>query len=213
MTLPAEPPADTRPASTPRACPCAEDARGEYRHDGLLLRSAPGVAAFWSIVSGETGPSARTSVRGIGQSSAIELGGTPAPGLVLGAAVWVARVDPVFVEGGKHVSSDDDSVKLTQLRVGPFVDFYPNPRRGFHGTVAPSLVVEFETDTKGDPVEPLWYGAALATGAGYEWFLAREVSIGLLGRFAFGSVARTSGGTTERLTFVAPELALTATYH
>lgn len=160
-----------------------------------------------------TGTAMRTGVRGIGQSSTIELGGTPATGLVIGASVWVARIDPVFVDGGRHVSSDDDSVKLTQLRVGPFIDFYPSPRRGFHTTVAPSLVVEFETDTKGDPVEPLWYGAALATGTGYEWFLAREVSLGVLARFAFGTVARSPAGTTERLTFMAPELALTATYH
>lgn len=213
MTLPAEPPADTRPASPPRTCACPEDARGAYRHDGLLLRSAPGVTAFWSIVSGVTGPAPRTSVRGIGQSSTLELGGTPGPGLVLGGTVWVARIDPVFVDGGKHVSSDDDSVKLTQLRIGPFIDFYPQPTRGFHGTLAASLVVEFETDTKGDAIEPLSYGASLATGAGYEWFVAREVSLGILARFAFGTVVRTSAGATEQLTFLAPELALTATYH
>jgi hypothetical protein len=39
------------------------------------------------------------------------------------------------------------------------------------------------------------------------------VSLGVLARFAGGTVARSSGDATERLTFVAPELALTATYH
>jgi hypothetical protein len=200
----------TAPASVP-ACP-AED-EGAYRHDGFFLRSAPGIAGFWAIVSGWSGEPSRTGVRGFGQSSVLELGGTPAPGLVLGGSVWTARFDPVFVEGGRRVSSDDDSVKLTQLRVGPFVDFYPWPKRGFHTLAAVSLVVEFESDTQGDAIKPVWYGASLATGTGYEWFIARELSLGVFARFAFGSLLRSSAGATEHLTFVAPELALTATYH
>jgi hypothetical protein len=104
-------------------------------------------------------------------------------------------------------------VKLTELRVGPFVDFYPHPARGFHASAGASLVVQFESDTKGDAVKPIWYGVSLATAVGHEWFIAREASLGLLARFALGSLGRSSGGVSESLTFVAPELALTATYH
>jgi len=204
------PPVIATPAAVP---PCPGEEGGAYRHDGFFLRSAPGIAGFWAIVSGWAGQPNRTGVRGVGQSSSLELGGTAASGLVLGGSVWTARFDPVFVEGGKRVSSHDDSVKLTQLRVGPFLDFYPSPERGFHASAAVSLVVEFESDTQGDAIKPVWYGPSLATGVGYEWFIARELSLGILARFAFGSLLRSAPNTTEHLTFVAPELALTATFH
>lgn len=193
--------------------PCRPSDGGAYRHDGFLLRSAPGLALLWATVSGSAGPSRRTGVRGVGVSSSLELGGTPARGVVVGGTLWTGRLDPVFIEGGKRVSSDDDSVKLTELRVGPFVDFYPRPERGFHASAAVTWVVEFESDVKGNAIQPGWYGASLATAIGHEWFIASEVSLGLLVRFAFGSLGRSSSAGSERLTFIAPELALTATYH
>lgn len=206
-------PADSSALVTTPPAPCPPDDSGAYQHDGFFLRSAPGLALFRAIVTGSVQAPRRTSVDGVGASSSLELGGTPSRGLVVGGSVWTARLDPVFVEDGKRVSSDDDSVKLTELRVGPFVDFYPRPQRGFHASVGLSLVVQFESDTKGDAIRPVWYGASLATGVGHEWFIAGEVSLGFLARFALGSLRRSAGGVTETLTFVAPELALTATYH
>jgi hypothetical protein len=200
-------------AAKTELAPCRPTDDGAYRHDGLLLRSAPGIAVFRALVSGSVARPRRTSIDGIGPSSSLEVGATPARGLVLGGSLWTAQLDPVFVDDGKRVSSDDDSVKVTQLRVGPFVDFYPRPRRGLHASAAVSLVVEFESDTKGDAIRPVWYGASFATGVGQEWFIAGEASLGILARFALGSLRRSSGGVTESLSFIAPELALTATYH
>jgi len=194
------------------AVPCQRD-EGAYRHDGLLLRSAPGLAVFHALVTGSVQAPRRTGADGLGPTSSLEVGGTPARGLVVGGSLWTAQLDPVFVEDGRRISSDDDSVKLTQLRIGPFVDFYPRPERGFHASAGVGLVVEFESDTKGDAVKPIWYGASLATAVGHEWFIAGEASLGILARFALGSLRRSSGGVTESLSFVAPELALTATYH
>jgi len=206
-------PADPSALVTTSPAPCPPNDAGAYQHDGFFLRSAPGVALFRAIVAGSAGPPRRTSVDGVGVSSSLEVGGTPTRGLVVGGSVWTARLDPVFVEDGKRVSSDDDSVKLTELRVGPFLDFYPRPERGFHAAAAVSLVIQFESDTKGDAIRPIWYGAALSTAVGHEWFIAGEVSLGFLARFALGSLRRSSAGITESLAFVAPELALTATYH
>jgi len=171
------------------------------------------LAFFWASVAGSLGPLGRTGIRGLGQSGAIDFGGTPARGLVLGGTVWTARIDPVFIEGGKSVSPDDDSVKVTQLRLGPFLDWYPNPARGFHTTVSFGLVVQIESDVKGNPLRPLAYGGALATGTGYEWFVSDVLSLGLLGRFALGSVVRQVGAASERTLFIVPELAISATYH
>jgi hypothetical protein len=130
---------------------------GAGTHDGFFARSEPGLAFFRANVSGSNALR-RTGIRGLGQSAALSLGGTPARGLVLGGTVWTARIDPVFIEDGKTVTPDDDSVKVTQFRMGPFIDWYPHPERGFHTLVAAEVVVQFESDLKGKPVEPAAFG-------------------------------------------------------
>jgi hypothetical protein len=133
--------------------------------------------------------------------------------LVLGGTIWTARIDPIFVENGKVTVPDDDSVKLLLLRIGPLIDWYPEPDRGFHALAAAGLMVQIETDTKGNPLEPIAFGASLSTGVGNEWFLSNELSLGILGRVSFGGLGRASPGGHERTLFVLPELALSATYH
>ena len=71
-------------------------------------------------------------------------------------------MDPVFVEQDRTVSPDDDSVKITLLRLGPFLDFYPEPAGGFHVVTAAALTVQVESDVKGNAVQPAALGAALA---------------------------------------------------
>jgi hypothetical protein len=190
-----------------------EAAPGARLHDGFFARSESGIAVLLATVSDSGGPPFRSRVRGVGQGASISIGGTPAPGLVLGGTLWTSRIDPVFVEDGRDVAPDDDSVKLTLLRVGPLVDWYPHPDRGFHALAALALTVQFETDTKGNPLLPAAFGASLSTGAGHEWFLSSELSLGILGRVAFGHVNRAAADGHERMLFVIPELALSATYH
>jgi hypothetical protein len=186
---------------------------GERLHDGFFARSAPGLAFFTSLVD-DRGPGPRRSgVRGIGQSATILTGGTPLAGLVVGGLVFTARIDPVFIEDGRTVSPDDDSVKLTLLHLGPFVDWYPDARRGFHVQASASFAAQVESDTKGNPLEPAAVGGAFALGAGYEWYLGGEFSLGGAARVAFGGLRRNASDGVETSLFLIPELALTATYH
>ena len=122
-------------------------------------------------------------------------------------------MDPVFVEEGKTVSPDDDSVKITLLRLGPFLDFYPDLAGGFHFVTAAALTVQVESDVKGNAIEPAAFGAALSIGPGYEWFLADELSLGVLGRVSLGRLVRTPNDGEQHILWIIPELALTATYH
>jgi hypothetical protein len=199
----------TQPAEE---CGC-EATRGARLHDGFFARSESGLALLSAYISNSgTGPS-RSRIRGIGQGASFSAGGTPASGLVLGGTIWTARMDPIFVEDGKVVAPDDDSVKVLLLRMGPLVDWYPDPGRGFHAFAAPTFTLQIETDTKGNPLEPVSFGASLSTGAGHEWFLSEELSLGILGRVAFGALDRATPGGHQRTLFVIPELALSATYH
>lgn len=132
---------------------------------------------------------------------------------MVGGTVWTARIDPVFVEGGKTITPDDDSVKVTLLRLGPFLDWYPDPARGFHTQAAAAFTAQIESDVKGNPIKPAALGAALSIGTGYEWFISSELSLGLLGRLALGRVVRTPTEGKQDMLWIIPELALSATYH
>jgi hypothetical protein len=186
---------------------------GERRHDGFFARSEPGVALFFAFIA-DSGPKPRrTAVRGIGQSGAISVGGTPAAGLVVGGTAWAARIDPSFVEGGTHVTPDDDSVKLSALRLGPFVDWYPEPNGGFHAFASVAFTTLVESDVKGNPIRPPALGASLGAGFGYEWFVSSELSLGFFTRQASGYAVRHAPLGSVRSLFFALELGVTATYH
>lgn len=186
---------------------------GAWLHDGFFARSEAGISWLEATVSNSGQLHRRSHISAIGQSSSADIGATPAKGLVLGISVWTAILDPTFVEDGKTVVPDDDSVKLTLLRLGPFVDWYPNPRRGYHFFGGGGVAVQIERDTKGKPIYPIPLGFSLSTGTGYEWFISRQLSVGFVGRFAFGWLTRMLSDTPERMLFVTPELALTVTYH
>jgi hypothetical protein len=130
----------------------------------------------------------------------------------VGGTLWTARIDPVFVENGRTITPDDDSVKVTLLRTGPFVDFYPHPSKGFHAQFALELAVQFESDTKGNAIKPAAFGFAQSVGTGYEWFIGDEFSLGLFGRMALGRVVRTPTSGDERMLWIIPEVGISATY-
>ncbi len=198
-------------ATTP-ACVCERPDPTARRHDGFFARADVGLAGMWAAVSGSA--NGRDRIWAIGQSAGILIGGTPRPGLVVGGYVWTARLDPTFVVRGVRVSPDDDSVKLTTGRLGPFLDWYPDPLRGFHVQVAAGLAIQVESDTKGKSIKPGSVGAAGSFGLGYEFFVGNQFSVGAMARFTAGALARSPPGAgEERLFFEVPELLLTSTFH
>lgn len=172
-----------------------------------------GLVLYSAHVEDSLGGHARSQIRAYGQSSELSVGATAAPGAVVGISVVAARLDPTFVENGVKISPDDDSVKVTLVRIGPFLDWYPNPARGFHAQVATSLALQVESDEKGNPIEPGAVGAALAVGLGYEWFVSAEFSIGFVVRIGAGLATRAEHGLRERSLWEAPEIGLSYTYH
>ncbi|HEX4334897.1 MAG TPA: hypothetical protein VH062_03225 [Polyangiaceae bacterium] len=198
------------PATEPTSAVCETPDPTARRHDGFFLRAESGLAGFDAAVSGSA--SGRDRLWGIGQSGAIFVGGTPRRGLVVGGYVWTARIDPTFRVRGVRVSPDDDSVKLTLGRLGPFLDWYPDPLLGFHTQVSAGVAVQVESDVKGNSIKPAGVGAAGAFGIGYEWFVGSQFSIGAMARVSFGALTRSPGSGEERTFFEVPELSLTSTY-
>jgi hypothetical protein len=189
------------------------DATDAYRHDGFFARADAGLAFLSASIAPPTALTRRTRIQAWGQSSQLSFGGTPATGLVVGGLLGAARLDPAFLENGVRVVPDDDSIKISLVRLGPFLDWYPRPRRGFHVQASLALAVQVESDFKGNPLEPAAIGPSTSFGLGHEWFLARSWSLGLIGRYGVGRLARTVEGRDERTLWETIELGLTSTYH
>jgi hypothetical protein len=197
--------------TAPSAPDCAEP--NQRLHDGFFFRAETGVVWLRAGVRDALGPPGRTGLRGVGQSTTISVGGTPWPGLVVGGSLWASRIDPSFIESGVRRVPDDDSVKWTLARVGPFVSFYPRPRAGFHADLALSIALAVESDEKGEPIEPGAAGPGLAVGLGHDWFVSSQLSLGLFGRVALIRVSRESDGREERTLGELLELGISYTYH
>lgn len=202
------------PACAQSPPPCEDrESPHDRRHDGFFARAEVGIALFAADVREPLYALGRTRTQGYGESSGLWAGGTPKRGLVIGGGIWTARIDPTFTVDGRRVSPDDDSVKVTLARFGPIIDWYPDPRAGFHAQVTPAIALLVESDEKGKPIEPGAIGPALAFGLGYEWFISRDFSLGLLARFGVARVDRSRAGRHERTLWETPELMLAYTYH
>jgi hypothetical protein len=65
--------------------------------------------------------------------------------------------------------------------IGPFLDWYPNPSAGFHVVFALGVArgyLELETPLEEVRTDGAGFGASL--GAGHEWFLSNDFSLGAM---------------------------------
>jgi hypothetical protein len=219
--LPAPPPqqAPQAPATIAPAAPPA--ASGAHFHDGFYFRGGLGVAFETSssdhTTSGGNHTGFNTSGWGVGMELAF--GGTPAPGVVvggviLGASVFGAHLDSVSVNGSSASSADKRSYSGTTSMVGPFVDWYFRPNDGLHAQAAlcfTTLAINRENDTN---TFLSGNGFGFVVGGGYEWWVADQWSLGVLGRLqvALPTVHDSSNNQYGTTMFV-PAILMSATYH
>ena len=139
------------------------------------------------------------------------LGGTPAPGLVLGAGLIGSSImQPTSTLDGVEEELDNVSVNISQLML--FAQFYTDPHAGFYlqalfGYATSSITIDnitYETDPSG-PVGGL--------GLGYDFWVSNQWSLGPLFRFTYARLKSDNGEQTAKDTFTSPSLALSVTYH
>jgi len=168
--------------------PALEDPTAEY-HEGFYFRVALGAGA---LVDSFNGPFGIWDGHAEGGSGSFELalGGSLAPGLVLGGAVMVEQVvDPKVTINGAPASESDNVSVGTFVLVGPFLDWYPSPEGGFHlqGMVGGARIELKDSEgVEREDHHPIGGGAAI--GAGYEFWIADEFSLGILGRIGWGTM-------------------------
>lgn len=144
------------------------------KHDGFYLRLSLGGGSVGARGERYDAQQNRSDYdfRGNGVSFDAMVGGTPAPGIVVGGAY--------LVNTAARTDYEDDRTKdagLSYGMLGPFVDIYPNPKTGFHigGSLGPAVAVTFDDESNERSVAA---GFGAAAWIGYEFWVADQWSLG-----------------------------------
>jgi len=183
----------------------AGSAKAEPRtHDGFYLQLDVGLGFLSTTqkvedVEGE-------SLSGLSIPSGVLLGGTVGP-VVIGGGLFADYVpSPSYELAGQSVELDD--VSLTLYSVGLFADYYVDPHGGLH--IQPFLgfgALEACANNNCGGSDPT--GPVFALGVGYDFWVADEWSIGVMGRFAYAPLKVEQANYNT----IAPALLATFTYH
>jgi outer membrane autotransporter protein len=175
-------------------------------HDGFFLRLGPNLGPAMVSYSVE-GASADADISGFTFGGDLLLGGTLAPGFVLGGGLLVASTsNPTFEAGGQEFETDG-----TMLLAGAalFGQYYFDPTQGFHaqallGYAALDFVSPNGASGGNDPS-----GVMLGIGAGYDFWVADEWSIGPFARLVFSSLSVDQAS----FTYIYPNIGAAFTLH
>ena len=204
----APPPATVTNAPPPPPPPAEH---GAYLHDGFYFRF--GIGGGGLSAKGKEDPDrgfGDVTVKGGGIGVDFAFGGTLAPGLVLGGEYVFQQAVKPTVESRVLSGTTNDNANFGVI--GPFIDWYPDPSGGFHfggllGLAAMTASRQDGTTNASDR------GVGAGLGVGYDFFVAREWSLGILGKAFGGSVSNTTGNTTEKFSVSAFSLMFSVLYH
>jgi hypothetical protein len=165
------------------------------------------------------------SVRGVLGLFDITIGGTVAEGLVIGGALFGGGTSTAHWRGNSlrelegNAGSEDVAGKEASLAfLGVLIDYYPDPRGGFHVLGGVGLAsLGFERNAEDAlPPEP-WEGGGggLVLGVGYDAWIADQWSLGGVVRLLLmsGTLRGAESDVDLDARAFAPGLLFTATHH
>jgi hypothetical protein len=218
-------PVQTQPA--PDQVSSAPTAPGVRTHDGFYLRMGIGVGggSYAGTLKSSDQLFDGAGVDGKGFTIPVELsvGWTVAPGLVIGPGIFGASMPSPRDRAknyGATVEADAGSVVFSSL--GPFADYYFDPRQGLHvqGGIAYAVAVAGKsTDSSAAYKIPSsdysGSGWSAMLGFGWETWVGDQWSIGVLGRLQYGHVSldASEGHDSVSMAFLLPTVLATFTYH
>jgi hypothetical protein len=226
---PSPPPPLIEPREPPRVIVPAPDPTAR-RHDGFYLRLGLGIAHVRGSAepAGPAGPPFVDDVdfRGTGVASELSLGGTVAEGLVIGGGFFLTAVDHVTWRGSSVRRWDPAGGNAFEGGNGSFgmlgllADWYPQDRGGFHVQGALGFgALTFEPDQSDwvDVPDEEWTGGGggLMLGAGYEFWVAKQWSLGGVVRAVMmsGKLENDEDDTEVNVQAFVPALLFVATHH
>jgi hypothetical protein len=197
---------------------------GAHVHDGFYFRVASGFSVLDErLVSDDVaGRNIEARNRGIASLSDLALGGTVAPGWVVGGGIYsldlVASTLRINESAVEPIPAEIDPGLRSLALIAPFVDWYPNVRGGFHVQAALGLAT-LVPRVFGHPAtsqsDYAAVGGGLLIGTGWEWWVADEWSIGVLTQLGV-RVLRGEDDTGRNWTHLitnSPSLCVSLTYH
>lgn len=171
--------------------------RKYHVHQGFYLRGSVGVGWLGGTFDHESLPSASFSADGLNVAGDLMIGGSPSPGFAIGGALFT---DTTFSARFEQNNRRVDNRNLGMYMIGPFVDGFPNPKKGWH--LGGSLGWTRMT-VQDKPTVPVDFDAMNAFGiaalVGHDWWAGDSFSVGtmLRGIVALGERGLTSGRTTS----------------
>jgi hypothetical protein len=173
-------------------------------HDGFYLNLNAGIGYLSS--SGKQHGFEET-MHGITIPVGVSIGGSVVPGLVIGGNfLWHQAPSPDGTLDGNGWTASHGPLYLFGL--GPFVDFYPDPAQGLHFQGMVGLGVLDPTANGYGGLENAG-GLIMEIGAGYDFWVGNEWSIGPLARLAYAPFTLND----ESYSTIAPSLVASFTYH
>jgi hypothetical protein len=217
-------------AGTPAAAPhdlgskSEPSAKGAYEHDGFYLRTAAGIGAYNESFRAESTPRYGGESGGYADGFAtmgeIAVGYAVKPGFIVGGSLFAMDVSRASFEPNDGVTVPNEvTPKRRELTlVGPFVDWYPNARRGLHFQGSAGFAVLAEPWKHRDSShEPAYVaiGGGATLGVGYDWFVSEQWSLGVMAHIAGAIVTGTDDNDVRFYHAVgtSPSLLLAATYN
>ena len=157
--------------------------RTRYYHDGFYLRISSGFS-YLHVSTSLNNNDSTGSLSGGGSSFDIMVGGTPAPGLVVGGGLlWQMAFDPssTVTRRGTAVTGIDSGSNgnVGLLLIGPMIDAFPAPTGGFHV----GGLLGFAANGLKDNQDNLSAGLGFSAWTGYMWWVSGQWSLGAMLRF------------------------------
>ncbi|HMR10312.1 MAG TPA: autotransporter domain-containing protein [Polyangiaceae bacterium] len=197
----------------PAAEPAPAPAGGARTHDGFYFRIGPNFGALIGTAKLEAGgqTGGESDYSGFTYGGDLMFGGTPAPGLVIGGTLlWGSTKDPTVKAGSTEGTADGT---LIMAATALFANYYLDPTEGlfFQGLLG-FAVVDFVTaggqSGSNDPT-----GFLLGAGAGYDFWIGDEWSVGPLARVIYAPTSSESGGATFKFNYLFPSIGVGFTLH
>jgi hypothetical protein len=191
-------------------------------HDGFYFRAGLGPALFANASVTPPGDPQSVSVTGAGAALELAIGGTLQKGLVVGGGIYGADFpSPSYSQGSINANGGAAVVSS----IGPFADWYVDPTNGFHvelgiGLGVVSAAQGTPTTSNGQtntfpPKDESGNGISLFAGVGYEWWVADQLSLGVLARLQYVSASVEGSGDTQSsdTKVMMPAILASLTYH
>ncbi len=194
LTQPATPPGPPAPKMDLSTAPVAPPVQRTYHfHEGFYLRASLGFGDYRA--SYNDGHRQNLDFSEHGGSMAIDLliGGSPSPGVSVGGGLLL---EPLFGpnyerDGGRGLGSHGGFATL----VGPFIDGFPDPTKGWHlGALVGLAAQSFQNVNATDSDSHTAGGVGGAAWFGYDFWVGSEFAIGPQARFMGMRTSDTKSG-------------------